>query len=303
MSDTLQHRHGETSEAGPDLAWTDAQPRIASVVAESAAWARQAHQLSSDASAARRPQRYGLRFEHAIDWTDALWFCTTTVDERLRLTADTETFKVAAGEPVFREGDSAEWWFGTLRGFVALSLDCGERRSRTLAGAPPGAWFGEGALLSGGRSRHGARAICDSYIAKIPAATFHWLLDRSVTFNRFVLHQLNEQMVQFTESLAIEGVVGAEARVARMLGNLFTPTLFPQGEFNLRITQRELAEFCGLSRQRFNKALVRLEDRGWISIEYGGVRILDLRSLRRGRTESRQSDRQQEAQPATQVTP
>jgi DNA-binding GntR family transcriptional regulator len=48
----------------------------------------------------------------------------------------------------------------------------------------------------------------------------------------------------------------------------------------LRITQQELAYLVGLSRQRVNVALNRLEEQGAIRIEYGGMRVLNLAALR-----------------------
>jgi DNA-binding GntR family transcriptional regulator len=50
----------------------------------------------------------------------------------------------------------------------------------------------------------------------------------------------------------------------------------------LRITQQELAYLVGLSRQRVNEALTTLAGKGWIRVEYGGLRVLDLQALRSG---------------------
>jgi DNA-binding Lrp family transcriptional regulator len=49
----------------------------------------------------------------------------------------------------------------------------------------------------------------------------------------------------------------------------------------LRITQQELGYLVGLSRQRVNEAVKALDAAGVIRVEYGGVRVLDLGSLRR----------------------
>ena len=49
----------------------------------------------------------------------------------------------------------------------------------------------------------------------------------------------------------------------------------------LRITQQELGYLVGLSRQRVNRALDALQAEGLIRVEYGGVRVLDLPTLRR----------------------
>jgi DNA-binding GntR family transcriptional regulator len=64
------------------------------------------------------------------------------------------------------------------------------------------------------------------------------------------------------------------------LAALFNPTLFPGVGQMLRITQQELAYLVGLSRQRVNVALNRLQEEGSIRIEYGGMRVLNLRALR-----------------------
>jgi DNA-binding GntR family transcriptional regulator len=48
----------------------------------------------------------------------------------------------------------------------------------------------------------------------------------------------------------------------------------------LRITQQELAYLVGLSRQRVNEALASLQAQNLIRVEYGGLRVLDIRGLR-----------------------
>ena len=69
-------------------------------------------------------------------------------------------------------------------------------------------------------------------------------------------------------------------RVARNLAALFNPVLFPGVGDLLRITQQELAYLVGLSRQRVNQALLRLQASGTLRIEYGGLRVLDPGALR-----------------------
>jgi len=69
--------------------------------------------------------------------------------------------------------------------------------------------------------------------------------------------------------------------VARHLAALFNPVLFPGVGEVLRVTQQELAYLAGLSRQRVNEALRRMEAQQLIQIEYGGLRILDMEGLRR----------------------
>jgi CRP-like cAMP-binding protein len=151
----------------------------------------------------------------------------------------------------------------------------------TFTGVPPGGWFGEGTVLKRESYRYNIQALRKSLVAGITAETFHWLLDRSIGFNRFVMMQLNERLGQFIAAREIDRLTDPDARVARSLAALFHPVLYPGVGDLLRITQQELGYLVGLSRQRVNEALRSLQAAGVIRVEYGGVRVLDLEALRR----------------------
>ncbi|MFM7330631.1 MAG: Crp/Fnr family transcriptional regulator, partial [Brachymonas sp.] len=150
-----------------------------------------------------------------------------------------------------------------------------------LIGVPPGGWFGEGTVLKQENYRYNIQALRPSVVAGIPVETFHWLLDQSIAFNRFVMNQLNERVGQFIAARASDRMTHPEARVASGLAGLFNPILYPGTSSVLRITQQELANLVGLSRQRVNQALSELERRELIKIEYGGLRVNDLVALRK----------------------
>ncbi len=128
--------------------------------------------------------------------------------------------------------------------------------------------------------RYNVSALRRSLVAGLPADTFHWLLDHSIGFNRFIMSQLNERLGQFIGALEADRTPNPEQRVARSIAALVNPVLFPGVGEVLRITQQELAYLVGLSRQRVNEALHALATQGLLRIEYGGLRILDLAALR-----------------------
>jgi CRP/FNR family transcriptional regulator, cyclic AMP receptor protein len=94
-----------------------------------------------------------------------------------------------------------------------------------------------------------------------------------------LMTQLNERLGQFIAAREIDRLADPDTKVARSLGALFHPVLYPGVGEVLRITQQELGYLVGLSRQRVNEALNHLAALGWIRIEYGGVRVLDLQAL------------------------
>jgi CRP-like cAMP-binding protein len=119
-----------------------------------------------------------------------------------------------------------------------------------------------------------------SRVAGLHVDTFHWLLDHSIGFNRFVMNQLNERLGQFIAARETDRMNNPDIRVARSLAAFFNPMLYPGVGDVLRITQQELAYLVGLSRQRVNEALTALAEQGAIRVEYGGLRVLNLPALR-----------------------
>jgi CRP-like cAMP-binding protein len=184
------------------------------------------------------------------------------------------------GDYVCRIGRPVTYWFGVVEGLLKMSSDNAQGQTMTFTGVPPGGWFGEGTALKREAYRYNIQALRRSVVAGLPVDSFHWLLDHSIGFNRFVMNQLNERLGQFIAAREIDRMNNPDLRVARSLASLFNPVLYPGVGQVLRITQQELAYLVGLSRQRVNEALTTLEAQGTIRVEYGGLRILDLPALR-----------------------
>ena len=210
------------------------------------------------------------------------WLARLDSGERERVVADMRVVNVDAGELVCRVGRPVTYWFGLVDGLLKMSNTSEMGMPITFTGVSPGGWFGEGTVIKREQYRYNIQALRKSVVAGITAETFHWLLDRSLPFNRFVTMQLNERLGQFIAAREIDRMNNTDARVARSLAALFHPILYPGVGELLRITQQELGYLVGLSRQRVNEALRALQATGVIRIEYGGVRVLDLERLRRG---------------------
>jgi len=208
------------------------------------------------------------------------WLARLEPAERDHALSGLRVVTVDTGELLCRVGRPVTYWFGVIDGLLKMSNDSAVGMPITFTGVPPGGWFGEGTVLKNECYRYNIQALRRSVVAGIPAASFHWLLDRSIAFNRFVMQQLNERLGQFIAAREIDRLVHPDARVARSLAALFHPVLYPGVGELLRITQQELGYLVGLSRQRVNEALNALQAAGVIRIEYGGVRVLDLERLR-----------------------
>ena len=199
---------------------------------------------------------------------------------------------------VCRIGRPVTYWFGVIEGLLKMSSDNAQGQTMTFTGVPPGGWFGEGTALKRESYRYNIQALRKSVVAGLPVDTFHWLLDHSIGFNRFVMDQLNERLGQFIAAREIDRMANPDVRVARSLAALFNPILYPGVGEILRITQQELAYLVGLSRQRVNESLAQLETQAMIRVEYGGLRVLNLEALRSGGVPAKARASVQPASPA-----
>ncbi len=210
------------------------------------------------------------------------WLKLLASSERERAVDDLKISDAQPGDYLCRTGRPVTYWFGVVDGLLKMSSDNAEGRTMTFAGMPPGGWFGEGTALKRETYRYNIQPLRKSLVAGLHVDTFHWLLDHSIGFNRFVMNQLNERLGQFIAAREIDRMTNPDIRVARSLAALFNPVLYPGVGQVLRITQQELAYLVGLSRQRVNEALTTLAAKGFIRVEYGGLRVLDLAGLRTG---------------------
>ncbi|CAM5213215.1 CRP-like cAMP-binding protein OS=Castellaniella defragrans OX=75697 GN=HNR28_000014 PE=4 SV=1 [Castellaniella defragrans] len=210
----------------------------------------------------------------------AAWFDLLDDHQQARVLQDTIVAHVEAGTIIEHKGVVANAWIGVLDGLIKVSVGNAEGKLASLTGVPAGGWIGEGSLLKHEARKYDVIALRGSTIARLRGDTFYWLLDASIPFNRYLLHQLNERVAQFIGKAEYDRLLAPDARVARCLAELFNPLLYPGNSMRLEITQEEIGYLARISRQRTNRALRALEDAHLLKVEYGAVQVLDLNGLK-----------------------
>ncbi|MEP7329444.1 MAG: Crp/Fnr family transcriptional regulator [Betaproteobacteria bacterium] len=210
----------------------------------------------------------------------SLWTSGLDAEALARVASETVTREVAAGALACHKGQPVDAWIGVVDGLLKMSNVSAEGKPMSFLGVATGSWFGEGSLLKEEPRRYDMVALRSSTVAFMPKATFMWLLDTSMPFNRFVITQLNERLGQFIGMVEHDRLLGPDARLARCLAAMHNPQLYPGIGPVLPISQDEIAQLAGLSRQRTNQALQRLEQAGLLRIEYGSITVTDLPGLR-----------------------
>jgi len=208
------------------------------------------------------------------------WFMQLDEHARAQVLSSVLERTVAEGAELSHHGGVALYWYGVLEGVLKWSTTARDGRSVTLGGLTPGSWFGEGSLLHGRPVAADIIALRHSRVAMVPKEVFDWLVRTQLPFNHYLLKHINERLHWFMGDFAAHRLFSAEAQVARALEGLLHPELNPGGDRHLEISQEEVAQLAGLSRQRCNQALSRLKADELVGIEYGSITVLNLEGLK-----------------------
>ncbi|SFH66577.1 cAMP-binding domain of CRP or a regulatory subunit of cAMP-dependent protein kinases [Collimonas sp. OK307] len=209
-----------------------------------------------------------------------MWARSLTGEQLTRVEAEMFSRKISSGAFVCHKGDPVTHWIGVHEGLLKMSSVSPEGKTVSFAGMANGGWLGEGSLLKSEPRKYDVVALRDSELLYMPKATYLWLLDNSIQFNRFLVTQLNERLALFISLVEYDRMLEPDARVARCLAALFNPYLNPGIGRELQISQEEVGNLSGASRQRANQALQVLEKAGLLKVDYGSITILDLDGLR-----------------------
>ena len=222
-----------------------------------------------------------MHFDNERFLQRSAFYANLTDEQRARTCADLVVRQFPAGEFICREGRRADNWLATASGLVRIQNTSHDGKHTTLTHFSTGCWFGEGTLLKEGTWPFDAIAVTSSSLAMLPRATFEWLLNSSVPFNRFLLNQLNARLAQFVERCAHKRLHDADHHVVHCLVEMVDPRLYPGAEDNIKLSQIELAQLAGVSRSIVNRVLQRLEHRGMLKVNYRSITLLDAKGLRR----------------------
>lgn len=211
----------------------------------------------------------------------AFWSAELTDEEIERARRGITEKAFAKGAYICHKGDKMDAWTGVISGLVRIGTISQKGKSVTIAGMRAGIWFGEGSVLKKEPRQYDIVALRDAKLAMMGSATFFWLFENSVGFNRFLVKQFNERIGQFIALVEYDRSLDATARVARNIAWLCNPVLVPRTDDHLDITQEEIGLISGVSRQAVNGALQVLEKKKLLRVGHGGIAILDLGKLSR----------------------
>ena len=193
------------------------------------------------------------------------------------LAAAAETRTLGRRELLFAQGDEADHLFVVEAGRLAVLTAGPDGRESMVAIMEPPDLLGELSLFDGlGRSAS-ARALQRTTVAAIDYETVRALYDRQPELLWRVVELVAMRLRRTDAALADSVFLDVDARTAKRLLDLSRE----RDRFTLPITQEELAQLVGASRERVNKAIQRFVERGWIEHDSRAYRIVDRPELQR----------------------
>lgn len=200
--------------------------------------------------------------------------------EALRASLIEETF--TKGEVLFGEGEPGDRMYVILDGKVKLGQTSGDGRESLLAILGPGEMFGELSLFDPGLRASTATALTDAVVMGLSHRQLQPWLDGRPAVAAALLQALARRLRRTNEAMAdlvFSDVPGRVAKALMDLGEKFGDVT-PRGLMVTHdMTQEELAQLVGASRETVNKALADFTQRGWIAPQSRQVLILDVERL------------------------
>jgi CRP/FNR family transcriptional regulator, cyclic AMP receptor protein len=190
--------------------------------------------------------------------------------------------RYAAGEEIFAKGAPGQSMMAVLLGTVRIS-------SISLAGKEivfnligPGEIFGEIAMLDGGERSGDAAAVTDSEILVISRRDLMPFLENHADICLLLIKVLCRRLRRTSEQVEDVLFRHLEARIAKALLQLAghpEQASLDNRVLDLHLSQRELANIVGSSRESINKQLQIWQRAGFIEVAKGAIVIRDAAAI------------------------
>jgi len=192
--------------------------------------------------------------------------------------------KLSRGDHLFLEGDQGDRLYVVLDGKIKLTRAATDGRESLWSVLGPGEMFGELSLFDPRPRTSTASAVTDATVTALgDEALRPWLMDRpdvSMHMLRALARRLRRAN-DVTADLVFTDVPGRVAKNLLDLAERFGERDNAGLHVHHDLTQEELAQLVGASRETVNKALADFAARGWLQISARSVLILDTDRLRR----------------------
>jgi len=186
---------------------------------------------------------------------------------------------VPKGTVIFRKGDPGVGLIGVLSGAVKISVASADGRDVVLNIIREGEVFGEIALLDGRARTADATTMSDCELMTIERREFIPFLRSQPDVTLKLMEILCSRLRRTSEQVHEMTFLNLSTRIAKTLIRLAEKAKDTDRGGKVTITQREISQIVGRSRESTNKRLRAWEKSGWIRLQRGSVTVLKPEKL------------------------
>lgn len=231
-----------------------------------------------------QPTSHALPFDkqHGLNRLIQLsgWFADLSSAEQQQLLALAQYRKLNQGQRLFCRGDAFDGIYVLLNGGIFIAGVDKNGKEALLTLVEGGDFIGEIALFDKKSRTHDATAGSDVELLWWPAHALSQLLTQyPLWWQRFglLLSTKIRLVFQAFEDMSLQS---AHVRLARRLV-LFCQQQPQAEQCVIPISQEQLGQLLGLSRQTTNQLLSELQNSGYILKSYGQIKVIDAQALKR----------------------
>jgi CRP-like cAMP-binding protein len=184
------------------------------------------------------------------------------------------------GATIVSKGDPGNSLIAVISGTVKISISSPDGRSAILNLIGPGETFGEVAVLDGLARTADATANTNCEIYVIDRRDFlPFVRSQPALAMKFI--ELLCTRLRWTSDQVEEVILqDLPGRLASTLLRLTEKHKLAQGGRSIAITQQEISEMVGMTRESINKQLRAWATRNWVRLEHGAIAVLNPEMLR-----------------------
>ena len=183
---------------------------------------------------------------------------------------------------VFHEGDHSDACYIVRSGDLRVTREHPDGRAIALATLGPGDFFGELAMFDGGTRSASVETLSDADLLALPASDVRRVVSEHGDIAAKLIVAIARRLRETNERVARQSFQTVPSRVAGVLSQLIAEEAMPADRepVTIRMTQADLAQLAGTSRESVSRFLATLERAGVVAVGRGRVTVLEPRRLR-----------------------
>jgi len=204
-------------------------------------------------------------------------------DQLSQVLATVSDRRYAKHQFIVREGDPGDTFFVIGSGSVAVCRVTPDGRETILSILKEGDFFGEMSMFDSSLRSASIKTLTDVEVGAIRQSDFMGLIDKSPQIGRLLVIELSERLRAANALIAATTSQDIRARLASLLLNLteqFGEPVANGTRITLRLTNQEMANMIGTTRETVNRTLNRFWDDRLVDMRTANVVVTDTEKLR-----------------------